>query len=308
MLVNKSSGSPRRLALDGLHHVTAVTAEPGACERFYRGVLGLSRLDPALAYEPAGGSMLAFGDLLASPGAVLNFLVAPRARRGRTGVGAVVRIGWRVADVAALDFWEGRLRGAAAAVVRLPSSGRDALPVVRFADPEGLEHELRIDASGDEPLRGSSHEVPERLALRGLDGVDVRPRDRLASSDLLAGRLDFAADGPAGLRVHGPTRGAHYLYEEPGRARSIAGAGTVDHVAFACDWGHERIWRQRVIGLGARVSPIHDGDYYRSLRFREPGGVAFEIATRGALPVEAPAPSSAGRAASAPLVEAPRGG
>jgi len=308
MLVDKAPRAPRRLALDGLHHITAVTAEPAVCDRFYAEVLGLSRLDPALAYERSDGLMLAFGDLLASPGALLDFLVAPGARRGRAGAGTVARIGWRVADVAALDFWEDRLRGAGVAVARRPSSGRDALPVVRFADPEGLEHELRIDASSDEPLRGASPAAPERFALRGLDGVDVRARDRLASSDLLAGRLAFAADGPAGLRVQGPTRGAHYIFEPPGGGRSIPGAGTVDHVAFACEWGQERIWRQRVIGLGARVSPIRDGDYYRSLRFREPGGVAFEIATRAALPVETPDPPSAARGVGTALVEAPRGG
>src|SRR5205823_13405782 len=108
----------------------------------------------ALAYESIAGSRLAFGDRLASPGAMFNFLVVPRGRRGRAGAGAVARIGWRIADVDALDFWEGRLRAAGAVVVRLDSSGRDALPALRFADPEGLEHELRIDTSGDEPLLG----------------------------------------------------------------------------------------------------------------------------------------------------------
>jgi glyoxalase family protein len=174
---------------------------------------------------------------------------------------------------------------------------------VRFADPEGLEHELRVDASGDEPLLAQSHEVPERFALRGLDGVDVSCRDRLASTDLLAGRLDFASDGPAGFRVQGPTRRAHYLYEDAPRVRAITGAGVVHHVAWSCECGHERVWRQRVIGLGARVSPIVRGEYFRSLRFREPSGVAFEVITRGAVAPDF-SPLRPGQMASDRLVEA----
>ncbi len=270
-----------RPSLDGLHHVTAITGDPSACRDFYGGLLGLNPLDPELAYESIEGPRLAFGDRLATPGAIINFLVVPDARRGRAGVGAVSRIGWRVAGADGLDFWRLRLGAAGVATGRRQAAGPDALPALRFHDPEGLEHELRIDASGDEPLVGAADGVPERVALRGLDGVDVRCRDHLASANLLAGHLDFATDGDDALTAQGPTRRGRYAYEVGAGPPPREGAGTVHHVAWTCEHGQERIWRQRVVGPGAAPTRIDDRGYFRSLRFREPSGVRFEIVSCG---------------------------
>ena len=279
-----------RARLHGLHHVTAATADADRCVGFYERVLGLDRLDRALGYETTPDHCLSFGDRLGRPGSIINFVERSGLGPGRAGAGMIHRIAWRVPDVGALAFWERRLAGAGAPVEAVTSTGPDALPSLRFADPEGLAHELVVDTSGDEPLCAGSGAVPAERALRGLDGVHAYCRARLPSADLLAGRLDFAVEGPDRYRVGGPGRRGHYVYDDAPARRAVFGAGTVDHVAFACDTGDERVWRQRVIGMGARVTTPTDGEYFRSIRFREPSGVLLEIASRGPASAIEPGP------------------
>jgi glyoxalase family protein len=275
-----------RVRLDGVHHVTAITADARRCVDFYAGLLGLERLDASLAYEPAAAAVVSFGDPLAQPGAILNLIELSGARPGRTGAGTIHSIAWRVADAKTLRFWERRLSAAGVAARIAGGAGPDALPSLRFEGPDSLAHELVLDTSGDEPLCARSPGVPVRFALRGLDGVRAYGRTPVASADLLAGRLDFATDGAASYLIEGPSRRAHYAYDDPPGHRPVTGAGSVHHVAWSCDGGDERIWRQRVIGLGARITRTIEADYFRSIQFREPSGVLFEIATRG--PVSAP--------------------
>jgi glyoxalase family protein len=278
----KNPSNTGRPKLDGLHHVTAVTADPGRCSRFYRGVLGLDRIEPTLGYESNLRERLCFGDSLGRPGGILTMLVCPGADCGRLGRGSVARVAWRVADAGALRFWGERFaaEGVAAEMVTGPEAG--APPAIRFSDPEGLGHELVVDESGDEPLGGDTGDIPASVALRGLDGVIAYGGDVVASSDLLAGRLDFATEGPRAFRLEGRRRRARYALESAPPGRRAFGAGTVHHVAWACEAGELPIWRQRVIGLGSRATPIASHGYFDCFYFREPSGVLFEIATRGA--------------------------
>jgi glyoxalase family protein len=182
-------------------------------------------------------------------------------------------IGWRVAGPEALDFWERRL-------------GDEGVPVqregerLRFADPEGLEHELRISHADDEPLIADHPEVPAEVALQGFDGVRAYTNDPAASRDLLEDALGFAPRHD-GYEVRGERRGSLYAYDaapgEPGRQ----GAGSVHHVAFASAPEEHEAWRRRVIEGGARPTPVIDRFYFKSIYFREPSGVLFEIATIG---------------------------
>ena len=125
------------MRLHGIHHLTAITGDREQCIEFYGRVLGLAQLPDA---EGPRGRVLRFGDELGRPGSTLCFIEHPGERRGRPGAGMVHLIRWRVADLEVLDFWSRRLN-AAGVVARYddPSLGRALL---RFSDPEGLEHEL----------------------------------------------------------------------------------------------------------------------------------------------------------------------
>jgi glyoxalase family protein len=261
------------LRLHGIHHLTAITGDREQCIEFYGRVLGLARLPDA---EGPRGRVLRFGDELGRPGSTLCFIEHAGERRGRPGAGMVHLIRWRVADLEVLDFWSRRLN-AAGVVARYddPSLGRALL---RFSDPEGLEHELVPVGPDREALVARSADLSPHRALRGFDGVHAYCREPIPTADILAGRLGFDSLDETAFAVAGPRRRAHYVLDDPPRQRGMAGAGTVDHVAW---WGrrrHHRVWRQRVIGLGIRVSPVMSRGPLESIFFREPSGVLFEIA------------------------------
>jgi glyoxalase family protein len=261
------------MKLHGIHHVTAITGDPDRCIEFYAKLLGLARLPDA---EGPNGRVLRFGDELGRPGSTLCFIARPGARPGLAGAGMVHRIRWRVADLEVLDFWSRRLDAAGVeASYEDPSAGEALL---EFADPEGLEHELVPVGPERLALVARSADLSPHRALRGFDGVHAYCREPVSTADILAGRLGFDALDETAFAVAGPRRRAHYVLDPPPRRRGLAGAGTVDHVAW---WGHredQSVWRQRVIGLGIRVSPVLSRGPLESIFFREPSGVLFEIA------------------------------
>jgi glyoxalase family protein len=261
------------MKLHGIHHVTAITANRAECVDFYEHLLGLARLPDA---EGPKGRVLRFGDELGRPGSVLCFIESPGARAGRPGAGMVHRLRWRVADLEVLDFWAHRLGDAGVAPRYVDRSGGET--ALRFSDPEGLDHELVPVGAERVALVARSAELSPHRALRGFDGVHAYCREPVPTADILAGRLGFDALDPTAFAVAGPKRRAHYVLEKPPHWRGVDGAGTVDHVAW---WGrrrHQPVWRQRVIGLGIRVTPVVERGPLQSIFFREPSGVLFEIA------------------------------
>jgi glyoxalase family protein len=184
----------------------------------------------------------------------------------------VHRIVWRLGEAEAIGFWEKRLGGVGVTSTRTATS-------ITFADPEGLEHELRVTATGDEPLIADHPEIPRELALQGFDGVHAFSSDPESSRGLLEG-LGFSPSGE-GWEVRGDSRGSLYVYDTPPAERGIQGAGSVHHVAFASTIDDHEAWRDRVIKSGGHPTPVIDRFYFRSIYFREPSGVLFEIATLG---------------------------
>ena len=192
--------------------------------------------------------------------------------RGRAGDGMVHTVGWRVASEAALDFWSKRLGARDVATER-------GTGTLRFADPEGLGHELRVSSVDDEPLIADHPDVPADMALRGFDGVRAYSSRPEASGRLLD-ELGFIASED-GFEARGSQRGGIYAYDPPPAERGLQGAGTVHHVAWASTVEEHEGWRDRVIAGGARPTPVIDRFYFKSIYFREPSGVLFEIATLG---------------------------
>jgi glyoxalase family protein len=267
-----------RMKLEGIHHITAITGDAQKNVDFYAGVLGLRLVKKTVNQDDPTVYHLFFADEKGDAGSDLTFFEYPGAPRGRAGDGMIWGIRWRLGSEDAIPFWEKRLseNGTEAEV------GDDG--VLRFADPEGLGHALKVVETDDEPLVAKHPEIPEEMALQGFDGAIAHASNPEASRPLLEEALGFEAiegsDG-SGWECRGDTRGGLWGYSEPPGERGLQGAGSVHHIAWASQIEDHEAWRERVIAAGARPTPVIDRFYFRSIYFREPSGVLFEIATLG---------------------------
>jgi glyoxalase family protein len=197
----------------------------------------------------------------------MTFFEFPDAAPGRHGAGMVHAVAWRVGSDAGLDFWAARLEHAGRPVER-----DDGL--VRSSDPEGIGIELVFEDVPDAPLAAAAPGVPAEHALQGFAGVRAHALEPERSRALLE-RLGFSADGV----LAGGRRRATYAYDPAPGERGLQGAGTVHHVAWASRDEDHGQWREAAREGGAQPTPIIDRTYFRSIYFREPSGVLFEIAT-----------------------------
>ncbi|MGO9489182.1 MAG: VOC family protein [Solirubrobacteraceae bacterium] len=263
------------MKLEGIHHISAITGDAPGNVEFYTGVLGMRMVKRTVNQDEPAVYHLFYGDEHGSPGMDLTFFEYPGAAPGVAGAGMVHRIVWRVGARAALEFWKQRLgeQGVDAALTE------DSL---LFADPEGLEHELVIDATEDPKLTAYSPEIPAEHALQGFDGVRAYSNDPPRSQRLLEGALGFSRRGGETWEVRGERRGSIYAYDPaPPEINRRQGAGSVHHVAFASRMEEIELWRTRVADAGARPTPLIERFYFKSVYFLEPSGVLFEIATIG---------------------------
>ena len=268
------------MKLEGIHHITAITADAPRNLDFYARVMGLRLVKKTVNQDDPTVYHLFYADEQGSPGADLTFFEYPEAPRGRAGDGMVHRIVWRVGSEEALDFWSQRLADEGGEPSR-DTQGATGGHALCFTDPEGLEHELRVSDSGDEPLIADHPEVPHELALQGFDGVRAYASDPEGSQDLLEPGLGFTRLPDGAWELLGEQRSGWLAYDEPPPERGLPSAGTVHHVAFASTMDDHERWRERAAERGARPTPVIDRFWFRSVYFREPSGVLFEIATIG---------------------------
>ena len=261
------------MRLEGIHHITAITGDAPGNVDFYARVLALRLVKKTVNQDDPSVYHLFYADDKGSAGADLTFFEYPGARPGRAGAGMVHTVVWRVGSPESIEFWADRLSREGVETTR--EDGR-----LRFTDLEGLAHELTVDQSGDDPLTAEHPEVPPEHALRGFDAVRAYSARPDASSALLVDVLGFERDGDA-FEVRGERRGGRYAYDDPPESPGVQSAGTVHHVAFGSTMDDHEAWRERLQQAGAPVTPVIDRFYFRSIYFREPSGVLFEIATLG---------------------------
>jgi glyoxalase family protein len=261
------------MKLEGIHHVTAITGDAPGNVDFYTRVLGLRLVKKSVNQDDPTVYHLFYADEAGSAGSDITFFEYPGARRGRAGRGMVHTVVWRVGSADAVAFWEERLKRERVEVER----DGDRLT---FADPEGLGLEIRLVETADEPLVAVHPEIAPELAIQGFDGVRAYTGDTDASRAFLADTLGFAADGENEFEVRGDRRGSFYAYDEIA-GTGWPGAGTVHHVAWSSPPEEQEAWRKRVEEGGGRPTGIIDRYYFKSIYFREPSGVLFEIATIG---------------------------
>lgn len=262
------------MRLEGIHHVTAITGDAPGNVEFYAGVLGLRLVKKSVNQDDPTIYHLFYADEVGSAGSDITFFEYPGAPKGRAGEGMVHRVVFRVASREALDFWERRLGDEGI-------SGERTDDVLVFPDPEGLELGFVVDRSGDEPLRAAFPGIPQEFALQGFEGVHAYTSARDRSAAVLEETLGFTPKDDSMWIARGEKRGGFYRYDAAPRIRGMQGAGTVHHVAWASPMDEHEEWHRRVHAAGLSPTPIIDRFYFRSIYFREPSGVLFEIATLG---------------------------
>jgi glyoxalase family protein len=262
--------------LDGIHHITCITGDAPRNVDFYTRVLGLRLVKKSVNQDDPTVYHLFYADERGDPGSDITFFEYPNAMRGRAGAGMVHRITWRLGSEDALTFWAERLESEGIDVER---DGRHS---IRFEDPEGLGLELSVVETRDAPLVAEHPEIPDELAFQGFDSVRAYASDPDRSTGLLEETLGFVGT-EAGYEweIRGESRGSFYGYDVPPADRGIPGAGTVHHVAWASTNEQHAAWRRRVEAAGMHPTPIIDRFWFKSIYFREPSGVLFEIATLG---------------------------
>jgi glyoxalase family protein len=261
------------MKLDGIHHITAITEDAQRNVDFYAGVLGLRLVKKTVNQDNPTVYHLFYADEGGDPGSDLTFFEYPGAAPGRAGAGMVHRIVWRVASTDSLDFWAGRL-GAKGVETRREGES------LFFADPEGLDHELTVVSVEDAPLIAEHPEIPAELALQGFHAAHAYGAAPEASSGLLEA-LEFERIEGGSWEARGESRGGFFVYDAPPPERGLQGAGSVHHIAWASEPEEHMQWRQKAIDGGAQPTPEIDRFYFKSIYFREPSGVLFEIATTG---------------------------
>jgi glyoxalase family protein len=275
--------------LGGLHHVTAITGDAPANLDFYTRLLGMRLVKKTVNQDDVSAYHLFYADAKGSPGTDLTFFDWPQTPPQRRGAGSIAPVALRVADVATLDWWRSRFD--AAGVAHGEIAERNGRPYLTFQDREGQQLELVADDGAPGGTAWEASEVPAEHQIKGLHGVTLTSLNPQATAELLVGAMNFRATGerrvPGGVERHfevgpgGP--GTEVILAIPAQAeRALQGRGGVHHVAFRVpDDATHVAWRARIEDAGLRPTPVIDRFYFKSIYFREPGGVLFEIATDG---------------------------
>jgi glyoxalase family protein len=261
------------MELDGIHHITCITADAPGNVDFYARLLGLRMVKKTVNFDAPDVYHLYFGDERGAPGSILTFFEFPDAAPGRAGAGMVHRLIWRVGSDDALAFWSERLAAEGVGVEH-----DETARAITFEDPEGLALEIAAVDPGDEPLRAQAADIPAEHALLGFEGVRAYGPVGDAEDRLLTEGMGFERTAP-GVYVLQGRRRASYSYDDPPPERGFQGAGTVHHIAW-CDRDDEHAgWREQVDAFGQHPTAVIDRQYFLSIYYRVPSGVLFELAT-----------------------------
>jgi glyoxalase family protein len=272
------------MSQNGLHHVTALSGPAQRNIAFYTGVLGLRLVKKTVNFDDPGTYHLYYGDRTGTPGTILTFFPIAHAAPGRVGSGETQETAFRVPR-ASLPWWSDRLAAAGVRADAVADAFGDK--VLRLRDPDGMNLALvgvDVDAAG-EAHAWTGGPVPADQAIRGFHGVTLLLADTAATAAVLTGVFGFREAGRDGAAIRYANRaeagGFVTLTRAEGAARGRTGAGSVHHIAFrAPDDSAQAAMVARLAGeFGLHATEQRDRAYFRSVYFREPGGVLFEIAT-----------------------------
>lgn len=268
--------------IQGLHHITAVAADPQRNVDFYQQVLGQRLVKTTVNFDDPGTYHLYYGDRSGSPGTILTFFPWAHVRRGVPGNGEAAAVGYAIPRTS-VDYWRVRLADHGVVVGEVQT--RFGETVIPFQDPDGMALEL---VAGDR-LPDFDHwtdgPVPETHALRGFHSVTLWLDEVATTGQILASSMGYRAAGQEGDRTRYAADSTDMgvivdLLHRPGEARGRFGAGSIHHIAFRVeDDAQQLAYLAALRGAGLQVTPVQDRQYFHSIYYRVPAGVLFEMAT-----------------------------
>ncbi len=266
----------------GLHHVTAIGGDPRRNVDFYARALGLRVVKTTVNFDDPGVYHLYYGDEEGRPGTLMTFFPWRGVTGGRHGNGQATSTAFSVPE-GSFGWWERHLADAGIPTTRTRTHGEEE--ALTFLDPDGLRLSLVAHPQGDPRDPWDTPLVPAEHAVRGLHSVTMQVAKEEATAEMLTDGLGLRHVGGSGdrLRFAAGDGGPGALVDvlgTPDAPRGLVAGGTVHHVAWRVpDEAAQRAWREELLGKGARVTEILDRQYFRSIYFREPGGVLLEVAT-----------------------------
>lgn len=266
--------------LKGFHHLTAVTADAPGNHRFYTQTLGLRLVKKTVNQDDTSAYHLFYADGVGSPGTDITFFDWPVGKE-RRGTHAVTRTGFRVAGEKALDYWTARFKEMG--VAHEPVTERGGWKTLVFEDPEGQRLALVADEAGEAHAWDKSP-VPAEHQIRGLGPITMSVPDLRHTDMVLTKVMNMVPTGSFGgthvYKMAAPGAvGELHVTEDPTLPPAQQGAGGVHHVAFNIPYAEYDEWAERLRSMQIPNSGKVDRFWFRSLYFREPNGVLFELAT-----------------------------
>jgi glyoxalase family protein len=283
------------MKLTGLHHVSALTAHAANNVAFYTLTLGLRLVKKTVNQDDTSSYHLFYGDERGNPGTEVTFFDIPHAAPTRTGYSSISRIALRVTGADTLRWWADRFD--ALGVEHDGVASEAGRGVLAFRDPEGQRLAL-VDDTGA-PLAGGvpweKSSAPGPVGIRGLDAVTLTVRHSEPTARVLTEVMGFTQQGSYAAHDGGPQReiivfgtgvggpGAEvHVDERSDLSPERLGRGGVHHVAFRVPTAEQHLaWLDRLETAGLRTSGLVERYYFRSIYFREPNGILFELATDG---------------------------
>jgi glyoxalase family protein len=268
--------------LPGIHHITAMTPSAADNLAFYENVLGLRLVKQTVNFDDPFTYHLYYGDAQGSPGTILTFFPWQNLPQGRPGAGMVTAVAFAVPG-GSLDYWAGRLERYS---VRMRSARRFGDQVLAFQDPHGLALELVSSPGKASTVHWQASPVEAAHAITGFHSATATLRSMDGIKTLLTQVLGMRQVQREGNRFRFATADA----AAPGRIYDVVadadapegrqGAGSVHHIAFRTpDDEAQGAWQTLLRQAGVPATEVRDRHYFRSIYFRSPGGVLFEIAT-----------------------------
>lgn len=271
-----------KTTISGIHHITAIASDARQNLDFYTRVLGLRFVKKSVNQDDPGTYHLYYGDYAGSPGTILTFFPWNDLPRGRPGLGQSYATGFSV-PAGSLPYWQERLTRLKVKHEAVESRFGDE--VLSLFDPDGMRLELVATKETDSRPAAPSKDVPAEYAIRGFHGTTLALLDGKPTAALLTDPMGYKQVQQSGHRTRyaaGPGGPGTYvdLLTDPALPRGLSGAGTIHHVAFRVPDDDAQIAAHHLLAKrGLHVSPVIDRAYFKSIYYREPGGVLFEIAT-----------------------------
>ncbi len=265
----------------GIHHVTCISGDAQRNLDFYVRVLGQRLVKTTVNFDQPGTHHLYYGDATGSPGTIITFFPWPGARKGRVGNGQVALTSYAIPS-GSTGFWQNRLKMLNISYSRVEERGEET--AIQFSDVDGVRIELVAHASADKVPGWDGGPVPAHHAVRNFFGVTLWEADLERTSRMILTLPGFIRGETVGdrTRFSAPGSVARHIdvIHRPGQPHGGDGPGVVHHVAFRAATDADQLTLQAHLQeTGAGVTEVKDRQYFRSIYFREPGGVLFEIAT-----------------------------